>query len=446
MARRIDLLNGKITQSLLALALPIMATSMIQLAYNLIDMVWVGRVGVNAVSAIGAAGMYVWIGEGFVLMFKIGAQVLVGQQLGAGKMAKARGYVGTVLQTSFLASLLYALGMFVFASQMIGFFNFHSGDVVFQAVSYLKIVALGMVFLSFNFVMTGLLTATGDSKTPFVVNTVGIVSNIILDPLMIFGLDMGVGGAAWATVISQGAVSILLVRAIIKDDYLFKKIDLIKKVNWMELREILRIGLPSALQSIGYASISMVLSRYTASFGDSAVAITRVGGNIESISWITADGFGSAINSFTSQNFGSKKYDRARTGYFKGLKIITVWGLATTLLLELFPGFLFSIFIHEPGLAPLGVSYLRILGLSQLFMCYELMSSGAFGGYGDTRTPFLVSIVLTGARIPLAFLLVGLIGDVTGIFWAVSLSSVAKGLLLVSLFFVKTSKYQHLET
>lgn len=442
MARRIDLLNGKITQSLLALALPIMATSLIQLAYNLIDMIWVGKIGVDAVSAIGASGMYIWIGEGLILMYKIGAQVLVAQQLGGGNIAKARNYVKTVLQTSFLGSLCYAVLLFAVASSLIGFFNFSSSVVIFQAVGYLKIVAWGMIFMSFNFVMTGLLTASGDSKTPFMVNTVGIVTNIFLDPLMIFGLNLGVTGAGLATVIAQMIVSVLLVGSLIKDDYLFNDLNLFDRIHWPDFWAIAKIGLPTSLQSIGYATISMILSRYTASFGDYAVAITRVGGQIESISWITADGFGSAINSFIGQNYGSKKYDRARSGYFKDLKIITVWGLATTMLLLVFPKELFAIFIHETTLYPLGISYLQILGLSQLFMCYELMSSGAFGGYGDTRTPFLVSIFLTGARIPLAYLLVGLIGNVTGIWWAVSLSSVFKGTLLVGLFFIKTKKYQ----
>lgn len=443
MARRIDLLNGKITQSLLALALPIMATSMIQLAYNLIDMIWVGRIGVNAISAIGASGMYIWIGEGLILMYKIGAQVLAAQQLGAGNISRARDYVKTVLQTSFLSSVTYALALFVFASSMIGFFDFQSADVIFQAVTYLKIVAWGMVFMSFNFVMTGLLTATGDSKTPFLVNTVGIVINIFLDPLLIFGFDMGVSGAGLATVLSQGIVSLLLLVTMSRDDYLFHDLHLVGKVDLRDFMGIARIGLPTSLQSVGYAAISMILSRYTASFGDSAVAITRVGGGIESISWMTADGFGSALSSFIAQNYGSKKYDRARHGYFQALKITTIWGLGTTMLLVLFPGQLLSVFIHEPGLYPLGIAYLQILGLSQLFMCYELMSSGAFGGYGDTRTPFLVSIILTGARIPLAFLLVALVHNVTGIWWAISLSSLAKGVILVTLFFIRTKKYQY---
>ena len=443
MTRRIDLLNGKITQSLLGLALPIMATSMIQLAYNLIDMIWVGRVGVNAVSSIGASGMYIWIGEGLILMYKVGAQILVAQQLGAKNITKARQYVRTVLQASFWGSLGYALLLFVFASGLIGFFDFDSNEVIVEAVKYLKIVAWGTLFMSFNLVMTGLLTASGDSKTPFYVNTIGIVTNIFLDPLLIFGLRLGVAGAGLATVIAQGIVSLLLFYNLVKDDYLFHDLSLAGKINLAQLYDIIKVGLPTALQSIGYASISMILSRYTASFGDSALAITRVGGGIESISWITADGFGAAINSFIGQNYGAAKYERARSGYFHGLTLITIWGLATTMLLLVFPQQLFSIFIHETSLYPLGISYLQILGLSQLFMCYELMTSGAFGGYGDTRTPFLVSIVLTGARIPLAFFLVGLVGGVTGIWWAISLSSLLKGLLLVCLFFFKSKKFQY---
>ena len=127
----------------------------------------------------------------------------------------------------------------------------------------------------------------------------------------------------------------------------------------------------------------------------------KVGAQIESISWMTSDGFASAVNSFIAQNHGAGKEDRIHAGYRSALKIVLPWGLFCTILLVCFPTPIFKIFITEPDVIPMGISYLMILGFSQLFTSLEITTSGAFCGYGRTLPPSITGITLNLLRIPM---------------------------------------------
>ena len=125
-------------------------------------------------------------------------------------------------------------------------------------------------------------------------------------------------------------------------------------------KNILRIGLPTAIQSMIYCMISMVLTRMVSAFGAAAIAVQRVGGQIESVSWMVGDGFSAAVNAFLGQNYGAKRYDRVRRGYFCAIAMTAAWGLCTTFLLIGMARPLFSIFLQEEEVMAIGVNYLRI--------------------------------------------------------------------------------------
>ena len=164
-------------------------------------------------------------------------------------------------------------------------------------------------------------------------------------------------------------------------------------------------------------------------FGPGAVATQRVGGQIESISWNTSDGFAAALNSFTAQNYGAGKNDRIRQGYQISLRIMITWGLIVTAAFVLFPKQIASLFFHEEDVLKTAVGYLVILGIGEAFMCVEMLTIGALSGLGKTKICSVISILLTGARIPLALLLTRTALGLTGIWWALTLSSMAKGVV-----------------
>lgn len=440
MRQNVNLLEGRILPALVRLAVPITATSLIQMAYNMTDMIWIGRVGSGAVAAVGAAGMYSWLANGLAMLCRMGGQVHSAQALGAGKTAEAGVYAKTALIMGAVFGILFGAAALLFHEPLIGFFQLNSPQVVADAQIYMMITCVGIVFNFLNQIMTGLLTASGNSTVPFVATTVGLAANIVLDPLLIFGIgpfaELGVMGAAIATVLAQVIVTGIMAFFALRDRVLFYHIRWKEKLRWEPVRKIVRIGLPTAIQSMIFSGISMVIARIIAGWGDAAVAVQKVGSQIESISWMTADGFSAAINAFIAQNHGAGNRERVRKGYYTSLTIVIFWGLITTLLLVVFPEAIFRIFIPEEAVIPMGVDYLRILGVSQLFMCLEITTEGSFAGLGKTLPPSIISIIFTSARIPLALLLAATALGLNGIWWSISISSIIKGAILFCWFLI----------
>lgn len=443
MKTRINLLEGNILPALSALALPIMATSLIQMAYNLIDMIWIGKIGASAVASVGAAGMFMWLSNGLATLAKMGGQIKVGHALGAQKKEDAASYAQSSIQMGIVFAIGFGILSIVFADEMIGFFQLNSAQVIQDAKLYLMITC-GLVIFSFmNQIFTGILTAMGNSRTSFIATGIGLVLNIMLDPLFIFGFGaippMGVAGAAIATVLAQLVVMLLFLHTILRDTVLFSNVHILHSYSSQHTMEIFRIGLPSAVQSMLFSGISMVIARLIAGWGDAAVAVQKVGSQIESISWMTAEGYAAALNSFVAQNHGAKNTDRIREGYRLSMIVMLSWGVFCSLVLIVFPQLIFQVFIQEAEVLPMGVDYLRILGVSQLFMCMEITTAGAFSGLGKTLPPSIVSITLTGARIPMAILLGRWLG-LNGVWWAITISSIGKGIVLLG-WFLKDMKW-----
>lgn len=432
MKQNIDLLHGRILPSLTALAVPIMATSLVQMAYNLTDMAWIGRVGSDAVAAVGAAGMYTWLSSGLVSIAKMGGQIKAAHSIGEGDRETAGSYGAGAIRLTLLLAAAFALFVNCFAETLIGFFGLSSPKIVADAVLYVRIACGLIVFSYLNQTLTGLYTAAGNSRTPFAANCVGMGANIVLDPVLIFGAGpfprMEAAGAAIATVTAQAIVTIVLVTSCRKDQVLFPHVKRKRKVPAVIYRTIIRVGLPAGVQNMIYCMISMVLTRFVAAWGDQAVAAQRVGSQIESISWMTAEGFGTAINAFVGQNYGGKQYDRVKRGYMTAAVIVCLWGTFTSAVLIFGSRPVFSLFIREPQVIPVGMSYLRVLGFSQMFMCVEMMTTGALSGLGKTFQCSVITVLLTSARIPLAVILGDALG-LDGIWWAFSLSTIAKGIL-----------------
>lgn len=438
MSKRIDLLSGSIPGALTRLALPIMATSLIQMAYNLTDMIWIGRIGAGAVASVGAAGMFMWLSSGLVVLARMGGQVMVGQKLGAGRREEAVQYAKGSLQLGIFLSLLFTLFLTLGTSPLIGFFKLNSPDVVRDAEIYLRIVGLGMFFSFVNQILSTLITTSGNSRTPLYATAVGLGFNIVLDPVLIFGVGpfpkAGVAGAALATVLAQAIVCIALFLYARKDEHLFSHVKILSRPEGEIMGRILKISLPSALQAVLFPLISMVIARMVAGWGDEAVAVQKVGSQIESISWMTSDGFSVAVNSFLAQNYGAGNTPRAKRGYWISMGIVGIWGIFCTLLLGFGAAPIFRFFIPDAAVLAMGVEYLHILALAQLFGCVENVTAGAYAGFGRTLPPSLVSIILTAARIPAAALLSATSLGLNGIWWSITLSTVAKGIVMMLLF------------
>lgn len=434
MSKNVNLLDGSIIGSMSRLAFPIMGASLIQMGYNLIDMIWIGRLGSGAVAAVGAAGMFLWMANGVTTVPRIGGQVTVGQKLGAGQQKEAAEYTACALRMGLFLGIIYGLICALFNKPLISFFKLNSPEVITEARWYLVIAGGLLIFFFLDQVIGGILAAMGNTVTTFRVTTVGLVINLVLDPVLIFGLGpfprLEVIGAALATVFAQMIVFLLYLKAIWNEPVIFRNLRLLRRSNRVHLNEIVKIGLPSALQDVLFSAISMVIARFVAGYGDAAVAVQKVGGQIESISWMMGGGFAMAVNSFVAQNYGAGKIERVRKGFRTAIMIMGIWGLFNTFLLMTFPKFFFSIFISEPDVIPMGVDYLRIIGISEVFICLEGAATGAFQGLGKTVPPSIVGITFNALRIPAALLLSHTALGLNGIWWVLTVSCIFKGAIL----------------
>lgn len=440
-----NLTKGPILKTLTKLAIPIMASSFLGTLYNITDMAWIGLLGSKAVAGVGVGGMFTWLSQGLAAMARMGGQVQVAQCIGRGERDRAHGFAQAAVQLATLMGMAYAVISLVFTRQMVAFFQLTDPEAQTAALSYTKI-ACGLIVFSFlTLTMTGLYTAQGDSKTPFLANLIGLVTNMILDPVLILGPGpfpkLGVVGAAIATVTAQAIVMMMMILGVIiqKKENVLKGIRLTAKMPKEYLGGLCRIGIPTAIQGMAYCAISMVLTRMVSAYGAEAVATQRVGGQIESISWNTADGFAAALNAFIAQNYGAGKMDRVRKGYRASLWTVGIWGLLISFVFICFPKAIADIFFHEPKAVVTAVGYLVIIGFSEAFMCVELTTVGALSGLGRTRLCSIISIAFTSARIPLAIILGGLIG-LSGIWWALSITSIIKGIIFTCTFLWITRK------
>lgn len=439
MKDRLDLTEGRITEKLLKLSLPIMGTSFIQMGYNMIDMIWVGKAGSKAVAAVGTAGFFPWLAMAFIMISKVGGEVKVAQSIGENNISTTKSYMKSAIEINIMLAIIYTMFLIVFNKQLIGFFKLGDLEVITMSRQYLIIVALGMVFYFINPVFTAIFNGLGNSKTPFRINTIGLVTNIILDPILIFGWGfapkLGVAGAAIATVFAQIVVTTCFIYIVLKSKEEYFKLRLFKEIETKYYKVLYKLGLPVAIQSGMFTVFSMLLGVIVASWGPVAVAVQKVGSQIEAISWMTAEGLSVALGSFVGQNYGAKKYSRINKGCRIAIIVSSVLGIITTLVLVFAGESIFSIFIDESEAIEKGAIYLKILGYSQFFMCLEIITTGAFKGLGRTYIPSTIVTILTGARVPLAYFIsrpeiLGL----NGVWWSITLSSILKGILMISLF------------
>lgn len=448
MGEKVNLTHGKITTTLTRLAIPIMGTSFVQMTYNITDMFWVGRLGSNSLAAVGTAGFFSWFAFSLILLSKVGAEVFVAQHLGRNDEEGAQNYARSAIHLNLLLAVGYGLLLLIFREPLIAFFNLGDPGVIKMAVGYLTIIASGILFMFINPVLTSVFNGSGNSKTPFMINLVGLGTNMILDPLLIRGFGsipaLGVYGAALATVLAQLLVTgiFIFIMATSKDP--FFKINIFRKMDIPRISNIIKIGFPVGIQNGLFSIIGMVIARIISVYGPGAIAAQKLGSQIESITWMTANGYSTAISAFVGQNYGGQKYERIMKGYAAGLRLMSIIGVATTLFLYFFAEQLYGVFVSEPETIAMGASYLMIIAFSQWFSTLEISNQGAFNGLGKTLYPSVVGIIFNVLRIPMAYYFSRNLGlGLDGVWWAISISSVFKGVVLFAFFyFIVIRKYR----
>jgi putative MATE family efflux protein len=428
-----NLTQGDIFRQLISLALPLMAISFIQMTYNLVDILWIGKLGSRSVAAVGSIGMLMWMMNSVALISKVSAEISIGQSIGAQRPDLASFYASHTTTIALGLGLIFGTFFCLFPFFYVSFYNLEY-DITIEAARYLRLIALGLpaMFLILNF--SGIYIGSGRSDIPFFFNAIGLLCNIALDPLLIFGMGpfpvMGTKGAALATILSQGVVLLLFILHLKRKKGLLGRFRFLIRPRKKYTLNILKLGLPVAAMNVYFAFINMNLAR-TASLYGGHLGITSqtTGGQIEGITWNTSNGFSTALGSFVAQNFAAGKILRASRAFRYTLIMMGLLGGIVSAAFIFRGEWIFSMFVPEREAYIAGGEYLLILGFSQLFMMLEITTQGMFNGLGKTTPPAIVSIFFNTLRIPLALFLGARIG-VTGVWWAITITSFFKGTIL----------------
>lgn len=449
MKKKRDLTQGSIFKNLLWVAIPTLLSSIVQMTYNLTDMFWVGQIRTmglsetDAIAAVGTAGFYMWFGFGFIMLVKVGTSVKVSHAAGRNNQEELDDYGNNGFIYMLFFGILYSLVGYFGAKTYVNIYHFENLDVINYSVDYLKVVSMFGISLFMVNLFNGVYDGLGLTIMTFLVSATGLVLNMILDPFFILdtvtifghtfdGLGMTVKGAAIATVISQFIILLIYITIYLGKNRPFH-LHPFKYFNFNTIKKIHKIGFPVGIQSILFTIIAVIVTIMLAKFGEGVVATQRLGSQIEALAWMIASGFQVALASFVGQNYSAGRLDRIKDGYVSAMKILVPYGILVNIFLFVFSKQLFGIFISEPDTLRLGQIYLEILSVSQLFMILELATAGAFNGLGKTIVPSTVGITGNALRIPAAYFLGASFGF-AGIWWAVSLSSILKGVVLVLLF------------
>ena len=426
-----NLTEGPILRQLFMLAMPIMATSFIQMAYSLTDMAWVGRLGSEAIAAVGSVGLLTWMTTSLALLNKVGAEVSVGQAIGMKDETAAHNFATHNLTLSLMIAFVWALALFTFASPIISIYELQE-HIANHAVSYLRIISTAFPFVFMSATFTGIFNAAGRSKTPFTINGIGLVSNMILDPLFIFTFGWGTYGAALATWLAQACVFGLFVYQLKIKKTLWDDFHFFGRLKRLYTTRIIRIGLPVATLNVLFAFANMFLGRIASTVGGhlGLMAMTT-GGQIEAITWNTSQGFATALSAFVAQNYAAQKISRVMKAFQSTLFMTIVFGIVCTCLFLFYGNNIFAIFVPEREAYEAGGLFLRIDGYSQLFMMLEITLQGIFYGIGRTMPPAIISITFNYLRIPMALWFVSLGWGLAGIWWCVCITSIVKGIIIL---------------
>ncbi len=446
MKRINDLTSGPITPALLRLAWPVMLSNLFQTVYNLVDTLWLGRLGKVAIAAPTISWPLVF------LMISLGAGVtiagtaLVAQYTGAKRYEEANHAAGQVFSFTAIFAVIIAAGGAMAAHPLMVLMG-AGPDLLPVAAGYLRIIYAGIPAMFGMFIVTALLNGIGDTVTPMKLMGVSVGLNIVLDPLLIFGWgpfpDWGVAGAAYATVIARGVIALYGLWLLFSG-----RVGLHLRPRHLRLRadtvrQIVTIGAPASLGQSGTAVGFSIMTGILARFGTAVVSAFGIGNRVISIALMPAMGLGQATATMVGQNLGAKVPRRAARAAWTGMEISTAFLVLAGVATYVLRASLVQVFISDPEVVAIGARMFAVVALAFPFMGIIQVVIGAYQGSGHTVYSMSFSLFrLWGLRIPLVYLLGFTLGmGPDGVWWAMFGSNLGVSILALSFFL--TGNWKH---
>jgi len=437
---RAEILEGNIEKTLFRLAYPLIINNLIHVLYNITDTFWLGKIGREALSAPGVSwpliGTLMNLGQGFA----VAGFAFVGQYIGAKEYQKANKAAGALYSlVLFFASLTAVVG-FLITPKALEFMKV-TPNVYPYALTYVRIIFLGLPFSFMGFVFSALMRATGDTKTPVKINIFTVFMNVILDPILIFGLfelpKLGVAGAAVATVFSNtlgsmigayliftGKAPIHLTLRELKPDFEFYK-------------RIFKVGLPSGIGQSANSFGFVMLTRIIFGFGDVTYAAYIITTRLVNFLTSISRGISMAMGTMIAQNVGAEKYERAKKIAERTMVLNLLIATSAVVIIGVLRVPIFRVFLNDEAvIKESAIVWKYFLTSVPFFNGIFVVVNNVFRASGHTKKSMSLGILrLWGLRIPLSYLLgYILLGSSVGVFLGMGLSNIMAGLFAFAWF------------
>jgi len=427
-----DFTKGSILKHLVIFSAPVIVTNLLQTSYQFVDSLWVGNLlGANALGSVTVSSMIIFTVLSFVLGLNNAALTILSQQKGRDDEQGLRKYLNAFVVI--LTLMAIALGIFgsIFAAPLLRLLGTPEGMMA-GATAYLQINFLGILFLlGYNFIGT-VLRSLGDSRTPMRFVMLAVSLNIVLDPLFIAGFNLGIQGAAYATIAAQGSAFIYGLVYV-----LYRKLapfTLPTLPSRKQVGLILNLGIPSGLQMAVISAGSAAILSVVTDFGEGAVAGYGAAQRLDSLLLLPAQALGTSVNSMAGQNIGVGNWQRvksiAKYGVLFSFSIMVVLGILAIFLAE----YGIRLFMDEPSAVTFGTEYLQIVALCYPFLGINFLLNGIVRSSGAMYQVLVLNIISFWVlRFPLAAIMSSWLGEI-GIALGIGMSFILSSLVAILYF------------
>ena len=381
----------KESKLLVNFAIPCIISMLVTSLYNIIDQIFIGQgIGMLGNAATNIAFPLSTTCTALSLLLGIGSATNFSLHLGAGEKEKSARYAGNGIFLMAVFGLCLFLATTLFLTPMLKFFG-ATTEVLPYAKQYTRITAFGFPFLIANTGMSKLILADGSPRYSMISMLIGAIVNTILDPIFIFGLHLGMTGAALATLFSQAVSAVLVIRALMKPEEMYQLEPKKIRLHRFLLFSILTIGLPAGFQSMMYNIANIIIQSSLNHLGTDAMAAYTAFGKMDAFYWMISGAFSVSIATFVGQNYGAGKYSRMKRSVTVCLLMDLAASLLVSLILIFFGNYLFRLFTQDAGVIKVGMEIISLLAPSYVLFIFIEIFSSALRGIGDVMIPMLMT-------------------------------------------------------
>ncbi len=446
-AIRRDWTKGSISGNLASLAWPVIVSSTVMMMGPIIDTVWIGKLGSEAVAGVGVATIVVMLVNSLIMGLFTGLRALVARFVGAGETARANHAAQQGLVIGMILSLTIAAIGFFLAETILKIWNLEP-EVVTAGGTYMRIALVGVCTISFSLMTQQTMQASGDTRTPMVISIVTRLFHIALCPFLVFGWwifpDLGVKGAALSNVISQGAAGTIGLWVLFNGQTRLRLTLRKFSMDWAIIWRMIKIGIPASLNGLHINLGNVVFMWFIAPFGTIAVAGHHIVARLDMFVIMPGIGMGMAAGILAAQNLGAGQPQRSEKTVWTAVSWLAGFMVILTMAVYFGANGIVRIFNNEPEMVDMASKFLRIQAAGYLFNGLAMIIMHVLNNVGDTLRAMIIDMTnLWGVRILLAYLLprVTTLG-VYGVRWAIVGDALSSAIMFVTYLRIGRWKYK----